>query len=380
MKIHVHRHQTVSGPRWVVSRVQNGKRKRLFFSNDREAREEAGRLREQANTMGQVWLALSARERNQLVEVWCQARDKGIDLRKLVLEAAAPAPVTQEPALEDATDQLIDAKRKAGRAPAYIANLQLILGQFAAGRERMALAKITLPDIERYLDSKAIASRPTLRARLSSLFKFAVRRGWLTQNPCERLEAITLKQKPPVIFTVAEVELAIRTLQAEMPQGLPWFILTCLCGLRPMEAEKTRKEDIHPAEGWIRVEAASSKVGQRRVVYPLEPAMRLLAGSLDGGTLPISTSTRRRIEHHLRAKLGLQAWPKDVTRHTAASYWLAQCRSTAHVAESLGNSEKILRKHYKALVTQDQAQGFWTTIEGLAKPNIIALASTTKAA
>jgi hypothetical protein len=92
-----------------------------------------------------------------------------------------------------------------------------------------------------------------------------------------------------------------------------------------------------------------------------------------GGTLPLDPQIRQRIiagvswknkdgvqrRPGLRHALGFKVWPKDITRHTAASYWLASDGSAAHVSEMLGNSERILKRHYKALVTREQAKEFW---------------------
>jgi len=49
--------------------------------------------------------------------------------------------------------------------------------------------------MESWLGSKNIASRATLLARLSTLFKFCVRRGYLASNPCARL--IQFAFRPP---------------------------------------------------------------------------------------------------------------------------------------------------------------------------------------
>jgi hypothetical protein len=128
--------------------------------------------------------------------------------------------------------------------------------------------------------------------------------------------------------------------------------------LRPEEAEKVEPGQINYTEGWVRVEI--SKVLQRRVVYPKPEVMAALKWSLEnGGRLPLHPLARKRVLHRLREHLGWKVWHKDVTRHSAASYWLADCQSAAAVAESLGNSEKVLKRHYKALVTKEQAKDFW---------------------
>lgn len=66
-------------------------------------------------------------------------------------------------------------------------------------------------------------------------------------------------------------------------------------------------------------------------------------------------------------------WPKDVLRHSCASYLLALKRDAQAVALELGNSPTILFKHYRELVSQEQARRFWNLIprsERHAQPTI----------
>jgi hypothetical protein len=136
--------------------------------------------------------------------------------------------------------------------------------------------------------------------------------------------------------------------------------LSAFAGRRPEEAEQTTWNDINFAEKWIRVEAQTSKIGQRRVVYPLPTAIVWLKKAKKlGAELPLGQRARKKDRLALRAELGWPTWKKDVTRHTAASNWLAVSRSSAEVAESLGHSEKVLKKHYKALITKAEAEEFW---------------------
>lgn len=110
------------------------------------------------------------------------------------------------------------------------------------------------------------------------------------------------------------------------------------------------------------MEAQTSKVRQCRPVYPKPEAMALLKAVLPKGRLPLHPQSRRRAIRGLREALGWKVWPKDITRHTAASMWLADCQSTAAVARSLGNSESILLRDYAALVTKEQAAKFWNMV------------------
>jgi integrase len=121
----------------------------------------------------------------------------------------------------------------------------------------------------------------------------------------------------------------------------------------------------------VRVEAQTSKVRQARVVYPKPEAMALLKSVLDDGRLPITSQARKRVIKRMRNHLGLKVWPKDVTRHSAASYWLAESGSAEIVAEALGHSVKTLKRHYLALVTREQAAQFWKLAVKLAKVPIM---------
>jgi integrase len=271
---------------------------------------------------------------------------------------------------------MVEAKEAAGKSPRYTKNLSQILNQFCRTREHRPIAEITEADVADYLDSKELVSRSTLRARLSTLFKYAIRKGYRIDNPCVRLEPVTVPHRPPAVFSVEQTAKLLAFLQTRQKPdkhsswvdyryALPWFVLSTFCGLRPEEAEQTRRADIHIKEGWIKVEAQTSKIRQRRVVYPPQAALVLLAASLNGGEMPLTRQRRRRIIKRLRKVLGWKAWPKDVTRHTAASYWLALCGSAATVAEALGHSEAVLKKNYKALVTREEANRFWALCKGV---------------
>lgn len=374
-KISIKQHRTAVGLRWVVSRFVDGRRRRSHFKLKSEAQALADELRDEVHNSGQLWTSLPASERSRLIAAYTEARERGLDLRD-ALDRTDDKPQTR-PILPTAIDELIESKTNAGRSDSYTKILRTVLDQFAASREHLTVEKISLADVESFLDSKRLAYRSTLRARLSTLFNFCVRRGYRADNPCTRLESVTYVKPPPRVFTVKQFGLCMTALsQSFKPSkhsptvsyrhARPWFVLTTLCGLRPEEAEKTTAADINFKEGWVKVEAQTTKVRQRRIVYPRREAMVLLGLVIPEGRLPIDPQARLRALHHLRTRLGFKVWPKDITRHTAASYWLALDGSAAHVAEMLGNSESVLKRDYKALVTKKEAAKFWDTMRVIA--------------
>lgn len=344
--------------RWVVDHRENGKRKRQFTKTKAKADKLAADLKRTDAKGQRQWGALKAAEKADLIEAYQLAKAKGVDLFDLITNAK-PGVDGHGPKLSEVIAEIARVKTSAGKSSRYVDGIKIVLGRFAAGRESMRIGRVTLAHVETHLDAHSLQYRPTLRARLSMLFKFAIRRGYRSDNPCARLEPITSHKPPPRIFTVYQTAKAALWLAKNRPKVLPWFILSTFCGLRPEEAEKTTERMINFKEGFIRVEAQTTKVRQRRVVYPKPEAMALLQWSLKHGGLPLDKDARRYALDGLKPHLGFKRWPKDITRHSAASYWLADLGSAEQVAEMLGHSEDTLRKDYKALVTREQAKAFW---------------------
>jgi len=141
---------------------------------------------------------------------------------------------------------------------------------------------------------------------------------------------------------------------------LGWLVLALLAGLRPEEADRIQWSSINLDTGTVTVDAAASKVRQRRIVH-LMPSARewMKLARKFNSRLPLPQPTRRRFLRRLRDHLGFKIWPKDVLRYSAASYWRAECQHAAKVAFELGNSVGVLLRHYRELVTKEEAERFW---------------------
>lgn len=336
----VKRHMIAGEERWVLTRWDDaGKRHRKLFSSKAAAQAEVDRMRAQPNKLDKEWSKLTESQKEQLL-----------------LGASPKAGKTFGDLLKD----LLAAKQSAGRDPGYLKSLSIVLKGFIRGREEADIGGATLSDVELFLNSKRLQYRATLRARLSTLFNFAVRRGHLAANPCARLEPITLHQPAPKIFTPMQVARCLAWLRRN-PRGMGWFVLSTFYGLRPEEAMQTVKGNINRQSGIVVVDQQTTKVRQRRVVEcPHPKALELLNLALDlKCELPIRGQPIKRMRHRLMAVLKWTEWPKDITRHTAASYWLALKPNADYVAEQLGNSPRVLKRNYKALVLPQAAQKFW---------------------
>lgn len=260
--------------------------------------------------------------------------------------------------LGNAVAQLLAAKRAANRRVVYLKSLAHYLNRFAAGREALPLADLSSSLIESWLAQfSAPYSRQTWLNRISTLCAFAVRRGWLAQNPCARVERVTVDHRPPLVLTPGESQ---RLLAACPAVCRPWLVLALFAGVRP-DGELLKLQ-------WAEVDLETAtvainfpKVRKQRRVVPLEPAAVawLRAHPLRRGALSPSQSTLRRFKKRARAVLGLAVWPADVLRHTAASYLLALHGDAGKVALRLGNSANVLLTHYHNPVRAEACAAFW---------------------
>jgi integrase len=284
--------------------------------------------------------------------------------RCLILSAIAEQKETQTTlpkigsfdGLSGCIDDLLTAKRNANRRERYVKSLGYYLRQFAKGREQTAISDFTFSHVEDWISRyPAAVTRQTWLNRISTLFAFAVRRGLIVANPCDRIERVTVDRKPPLILTPAQS----RALLAATPTVMkPYVVLGMFAGIRPEEITRLDWSQISLDAGTV---AVDGKTRRRRTVT-LEPVAvaALKNHPLRHGAVTPSNSTVDRWRNKARLVLGFPRWPQDLLRHTAASYLLALHQDAAKVALRLGNSEKILMSHYYSPVNGDCGH-FWQT-------------------
>jgi hypothetical protein len=95
--------------------------------------------------------------------------------------------------ISDAISRFLAAKTAANRRPRYVTSLSYYLLQFAKGRESKPLKDFTTAEIEAWMNLyPSASSRKTWLSRLSPLFSFAVRKGFVPSNPCDRIDRVTV--------------------------------------------------------------------------------------------------------------------------------------------------------------------------------------------
>ncbi len=361
MKVTVRKVTKNGKQQWCVDQLLPDGRKRKFFDTRANADTFASDARTALVDLLPAWEVLSADEKRELIQLRRAAIEVGATLRQVFDEwrAGRRAAPSGRVALSTAIHECLKDKRAAGRREVYADALESALSHFARGRESMPLDLVTPQMIRDFAGehSKTAHTCATWHNRLSALFSWAVRKGYASENPVDRMEKITPEAQPVQILTVRQTAKALVWTKRNAPRCLAWLALALLAGLRPDEADKITWRDVNTEEGTVSLDATKTKTRTRRVVHltPVALAWIQLAKSLEAD-LPIPPMTRRRYIRRLRDALGFKDWPKKILRKTCASYMMASKQDAGKVADELGHSAGVLLRTYRALVSKKDSE------------------------
>lgn len=260
----------------------------------------------------------------------------------------------------EAVEACLKAKESGGRRARSVGALRSSLKSFEGAYSARPVASITRADIEAWLANpawKSLATRKGKRTDIRTFFAYVQRAGWRTDSPAANLERIMTEDSPPEILTVEQCKTLMEAVQAHAAVMIPYFALSLFCGIRCSEMLGLTWADVRVDRGFIEITPENSKTRQRRLVTISENCKAWL--KLGGEMPPVSW---RKEFDYARKKAGLyECWPSDAMRHSFVSYHYAQ-HGAAETAKQAGHSEQILFKHYREIVTPEQAKEFWAIL------------------
>ena len=210
-------------------------RGRKFFKTKAEA--EAERLR-QITTLarhGREAVGLSPSELSAII----QAREKLARHGKTIEDAATfyldhlerirRCKVT----VAELSREVIEAKRRDGLSPTYLADLKKRLARFCAEFGERKIAGITIEELDNWLRalSGSPKSRANYRANVGVMFSYAERRRMLDSNPILHTARPKLPDNPPEIFAVDELA-ALLHASTRAADVVPMLAIGAFAGFR----------------------------------------------------------------------------------------------------------------------------------------------------
>ena len=242
-----------------------------------------------------------------------------------------------------------------------------------------SVAELTAPALVPFLEHgrPALKTYNNRRGIVSTFMRFAYVRGWIAENPIQRIPAHRIRQRrgQAQTFTVAQAREFMDFIEGlDGGRWVPYYALCLFAGIRPGvpggEISKLRPDAIRLDEGVIVVSADVSKVREpRKVVIQPNLAAWLQAYPVDRYPIIVADFKKRREKFAKKFNL-----THDVMRHTFISMFVAKYRSFGEAALQAGNSESIIRRHYFDLKSQSEAEAFF----GIMPKRIVPAATETK--
>ena len=266
-----------------------------------------------------------------------------------------------------AIDAFIAEKQSGGLRPKTVTSLEIELNACFRGRLEQPLSSFTREDASAWIRSKDISARTQAnrRQRLSVFFEWCIDKKHMTENYASRVKTAKIPKPNPKALTVAQSRRLIDSAAAyEGGRFLAYQTLTLFAGVRPHEASRLTWNAVDLQNSLCRIEGDESKTTTPRVIdLPdncvawLEKASLLGFPIFPEGMLEDSIKPHMRM---IRQLAGITPWVQDYPRHTAISARLASGIGLERTALWAGNSASVVNRHYKALMTPQQAEAFWS--------------------
>jgi integrase len=352
--------------RWRVndSLGPDGKRKRTLFRT-REAAEQYTKERTaETKAFGVHFTSIPANERAGIAYQLQRLSVLGWTLPAAVDFVEKHGKIASVPKmpLGIVADEFFTAKAAAGLRPRYFKTLRASINRFLLNRRQKLIGEITPAEIQEYISRNGWVPS-TMRSYLvdvRTLFGFAMKRKYVTENPAMAVDMPRVDENPPGIVTPAQARAILDACIDHAPDILPVVVLTLFGGLRRSEAEQLEWAEI--GAEFVEVKAAKAKTRQRRLI-PISPQLR---GWLDcarnvGGKLPaVNYADKLKL---VLEKTKLRAeWPQNGLRHSFASYHFAKYHNENETAQRMGNSPQMIFAHYREMVRPADADAFFAIL------------------
>ncbi len=262
---------------------------------------------------------------------------------------------------EDILEEFLESKRQDLVSQTYLNQLSLAVRRFCKVFHG-EIMKISTGEIDKWLRgiAKSPVTRNSIHRCIKVFFAFAKARGYLPQSEATAAELLPLAKEGD---TAAEIfqPVEMRRLLAEADGDLiPYLAIGGFAGLRVAEIGRLDWDAVDLSRKIITLRADQAKTASRRIVPISENLCEwLLKLPRKGRVMPNSKVPLRISALAKRLKI---RWPHNALRHSYISYRIAEIKDAARVALEAGNSAEIIFKHYRELVTEQEAQEWFSIL------------------
>ena len=285
-------------------------------------------------------------------------------------------------------DKWLTAKRTDKNDPLRKATLDSYTAHVSALKKAFAglkLSELTETSFQAYLDNGGFAqsTKQSLLVKTGTFLNWCVAEGLLDKNPLSEIKIIVGNHDVEIVKP-AEAQGLLNICVKSYPEYTLYHAIGLFAGLRPTECALLNWKDIYYDDNTkkytIQVLSHTSKRKETRNVA-VEDNLAAWLNSYTGKRVGLVTPQvgLEQTLTKIRKAYGWNVAKFDVLRHSYASYWLAKYNDRPRLAEYMGNSIKVIGKHYKAVVTDSAFENYWSikpdgadTTTGISKAALVA--------
>jgi integrase len=370
---------------FLLSGWRRGERYRRQFKSRDEAIGEKNALEvEAANAGGELRARNTRLSADQLAE--CEAAIARLGPQSLALAVehflTTYRPPVTAMALGSAIPAFLAAKAPHVR-PLALRDYRGTLMAFLAAFPGRTVHSLATADIQGFLSNRGVGKKRlnNLRGDLNAFFVFcqAAPREWTRENPVKPIQKYRIARGIPEVISadtaarlMAYVESYTGGPRTKQPPGFlaPYFALCLFAGLRPSVPDgEACKLGLLPNPGRfidqeigvIRITPEVAKTNSVRQVT-IQPNLAEWLMRYPLAKFPIVNQNAKRWTTAVRMKFGLG---DDVLRHTFISMHVARFKGLGTAALEAGSSETMIRRHYLNIVSEAEANRFWSITPGM---------------
>ena len=298
--------------------------------------------------------------------------------------------IERQVSVADLVEELIAVKEKSNLSDDYVRTLRR-LRRF--GKDFQINAhELNFPILQGYIDSmvdrRGNPTTPRTKRNywklINTLIQFGVKRKCIPNEMLEQVRGVDLPKDNPSEITIWKPSEFAEMLNAARPELVPNLVLGGFAGIRTAEINRLDWADIDLGGKMVKVAASKAKTRSRRIVPLCDAAIAWLKPySARTGKVAYYAETNKyaaavmsdvRTARELQGYFTEPEWRKNALRHSYISYRLADTQNAHRVAIEAGNSETIIFKNYRELVTEEEA-GAWFSILPTGEKNIIPISN-----